>query len=211
MLKLLMPQSKLTKLILLNKPFGVLSQFTDQAGRITLADFVDKPDVYPAGRLDRDSEGLILLTNNGALQHQISHPRHKLSKTYWVQVEGEPKPADIDRLTRGVDLKDGAARALNAQIIAEPKLWPRDPPVRFRANVATSWLKLEIDEGRNRQVRRMTASIGYPTLRLVRIAIGDWQLGDLLPGEFREVAAELLIEKIRPTRSKAKNRRWEKR
>lgn len=173
-------------LLLLNKPFDVLCQFTDAENRLTLAGFVEMEGVYPAGRLDRDSEGLVLLTDDGALQHRISHPRHKLPKTYWVQVEGEPDHHAIETLRRGVKLKDGMTAPAKARILSEPELWPRNPPIRFRANIPTTWLELTITEGRNRQVRRMTASIGHPTLRLVRTQVGPWMLADLAPGQWRE-------------------------
>jgi len=173
-------------LLLLNKPFQVLCQFSDSDNRQTLADFVDVKDVYPAGRLDRDSEGLLLLTDDGALQHRISHPRHKLYKTYWVQVEGEPDNAAIARLQKGLQLKDGKTAPAKARIIPEPAIWPRDPPIRQRANIPTSWIELSICEGRNRQVRRMTAAVDHPTLRLIRAQIGPWSLADLPPGQWRE-------------------------
>jgi len=172
-------------LIRFNKPFGVLSQFTDQAGdgaRATLSDFIAMPGVYPAGRLDRDSEGLLLLTDDGALQARIANPRFKLPKTYLVQVEGIPDAAALDRLRKGVTLKDGPTRPAQADLIDPPDLWPRDPPVRFRKSVADCWLRLTITEGRNRQVRRMTAAVGHPTLRLVRWSIGEWALDDLPQG-----------------------------
>lgn len=173
-------------LLLLNKPFNVLCQFTDAENRQTLADFVELEGVYPAGRLDRDSEGLVLLTDNGALQHRISHPRHKLPKTYWVQVEGELTHHGIDALRQGVKLKDGITAPAKARILPEPGLWPRDPPIRFRANIPTTWLELTITEGRNRQVRRMTAAIGHPTLRLVRMQVGPWTLANLAPGQWHK-------------------------
>jgi 23S rRNA pseudouridine2457 synthase len=178
------------RIILFNKPYGVLSQFTDRGtpeARATLSDYIDVPQVYPAGRLDRDSEGLLILTDDGALQARIASPRHKTSKTYLVQVEGEPDVASLVRLRAGVVLNDGPTRPADARRIEPPRLWPRDPPVRFRKNVPDSWLEIIITEGRNRQVRRMTAAVGYPTLRLVRIRIGVWELGDLAPGAWREV------------------------
>jgi 23S rRNA pseudouridine2457 synthase len=178
------------RIILFNKPFGVLSQFTDRGtpeARATLSDFINVPQVYPAGRLDRDSEGLLILTDDGALQARIASPRHKTPKTYLVQVEGEPDAESIDRLRAGVVLNDGPTRPAEGRRIEPPRLWPRDPPVRFRKSVADSWLEIIITEGRNRQVRRMTAAVGYPTLRLVRVRIGAWELGDLMPGEWREV------------------------
>jgi 23S rRNA pseudouridine2457 synthase len=177
------------RLILFNKPYLVLSQFTDEQGRATLADYIPIPDIYPAGRLDYDSEGLLLLTNAGWLQSLIADPRNKLEKKYWVQVEGLPAPAAIEQLTRGVTLRDGLTRPARARLLAEPVIWPRLPPIRERKSVPTAWLELIITEGRNRQVRRMTAAVGHPTLRLIRAAIGDWQLADLATGEWREVAA----------------------
>ena len=173
-------------LILLNKPFRVLSQFRDADGRATLGDFVDVPNVYPAGRLDYDSEGLILLTDDGRLQARISQPRSKTPKTYWAQVEGTPTDDQLRQLERGVKLKDGPARAVSAQLIDEPAaLWERDPPIRYRKNVPDSWIEVVLTEGRNRQVRRMTAAVGLPTLRLIRYSIGDWSLEGLRPGEWR--------------------------
>lgn len=171
-------------LVLFNKPYGVMCQFTDRDGRPTLGDFIDVTGVYPAGRLDRDSEGLLLLTGDGALQHRISHPGAKLEKRYWVQVEGIPDAAQLERLTTGVMLKDGPARATRANIIPDPPLWPRDPPVRYRRHIPTSWLEVGLTEGRNRQVRRMTAAAGLPTLRLVRHRIGPWRLEGLEPGQW---------------------------
>ena len=179
------------RLVLLNKPYDVLCQFSDADGRRTLADFVTLAGVYPAGRLDRDSEGLVLLTGDGALQHRLSHPRHKLPKRYLVQVDGEMDAAALARLTGGVALKDGPARALDVERIDPPAwLWPRDPPVRYRALIPTSWIALTLDEGRNRQVRRMTAAAGHPTLRLVRVAVGAYTLDGLAPGEHRLVRPE---------------------
>ena len=173
-------------LILLNKPFRVLSQFRDADGRATLGDFVDVPNVYPAGRLDYDSEGLILLTDDGRLQARISQPRSRTRKTYWAQVEGTPTDDQLRQLERGVKLKDGPARAVSAQLIDEPaELWERDPPIRYRKNVPDSWIEVVLTEGRNRQVRRMTAAVGLPTLRLVRYSIGEWSIDGLAPGEWR--------------------------
>lgn len=175
----------MAQLILLNKPFHVLSQFSDDQGRQTLRNFIPVPGVYPAGRLDWDSEGLLLLTDDGALQARISQPRFHLPKTYLVQVEGQPEASDLQKLRQGVTLKDGPTRPAQVELIDPPDLWPRHPPVRTRKTVADSWLKLTIDEGRNRQVRRMTAAIGHPTLRLVRWQIGDWSVAGLAPGEWR--------------------------
>ncbi len=172
-------------LILFNKPYGVLCQFTGDGARPTLADHLDVPGVYPAGRLDLDSEGLLLLTDDGRLQARIADPRFKLPKTYLVQVEGEVTDAALAALRQGVRLKDGITRPALAERIAAPALPPRDPPVRFRKTVPDSWLRLTIREGRNRQVRRMTAAVGCPTLRLVRWSIGEWTLGELAPGEWR--------------------------
>ena len=174
-------------LIAFNKPYGVLCQFTDRSipPRPTLAGFGLPPGVYAAGRLDHDSEGLLLLTDDGALAHRLTDPRHKQPKTYWVQVEGEPDEAQLAALRSGVQLRDGPTRPAQAERIDPPALWPRDPPVRFRKTVPDAWLQLEIGEGRNRQVRRMTAAVGLPTLRLVRVAIGGHRLDGLLPGQWR--------------------------
>jgi 23S rRNA pseudouridine2457 synthase len=176
-------------IFLFNKPFQVMSQFTDNDGRANLSDYIRIPAIYPAGRLDYDSEGLMILTGDGALQHQISHPRHKLAKTYWVQVDGEIDHKAVKALKDGVQLNDGPTLPAMAEIIAEPEmLWPRTPPVRFRASIPTSWLSLTISEGRNRQVRRMTAAVGFPTLRLIRAQIGDWSINNLAPGEYRALS-----------------------
>ncbi|ARN75789.1 pseudouridine synthase [Oceanicoccus sagamiensis] len=177
----------MAKIILLNKPFNVLCQFTDKEGRANLADFVDTAGVYPAGRLDYDSEGLVILTDDGKLQHQISHPDAKQSKTYWVQVEGSPSHTDLEPLRRGIKLNDGLCRPAKVALIEEPAIWPRTPPVRQRSAIPTSWLELSISEGRNRQVRRMTAAIGHPTLRLIRAKVGDWTIDGLAPGESRQL------------------------
>ena len=178
----------MARLILFNKPFGVLSQFTDRTApdaRATLSDYIDLPGVYPAGRLDRDSEGLLLLTDDGRLQARIADPRFKVPKTYLVQVEGRPDNAALTRLRSGVTLADGPTRPAEVERIAAPSLWPRDPPIRVRLSVPDSWLTLTMREGRNRQVRRMTAAVGHPTLRLVRWSIGDWSLAGLAPGSWR--------------------------
>ncbi len=177
----------MTRLILFNKPWGVLSQFTDEgSGHPTLADYIDVPGVYPAGRLDRDSEGLLLLTDDGRLQARIADPKHKVAKTYWAQVEGEPDDTALAALRTGVRLKDGMTRPALAERIDPPDIWPRDPPVRFRKTVPDRWIALTIQEGRNRQVRRMTAAVGHPTLRLVRWRVGDWTLDDIAPGTWRD-------------------------
>jgi 23S rRNA pseudouridine2457 synthase len=174
-------------LILFNKPYGVLTQFTDTESRPTLAEHIPLKGIYPAGRLDRDSEGLLLLTDDGVLQHRLTDPRHKAWKTYWAQVEGEVNDAALEQLRSGILLKDGPTRPAKARHLLPPEIWPRDPPIRYRASIPTSWLELSLREGRNRQVRRMTAAVGFPTLRLIRIAIGPWKLDRLQPGEWREI------------------------
>lgn len=177
----------MTRLIAFNKPFNVLPQFTDPEGRATLADYIPIPRVVAAGRLDRDSEGLLLLTDDGKLQHHITDPRHKLPKTYWVQVEGNPNDETLRQIAAGVELNDGPTLPAEVRLIEAPELWPRNPPIRYRAAIPTAWLELTIREGRNRQVRRMTAAVGFPTLRLVRVAIGPWHLDGLQPGDWREL------------------------
>lgn len=177
------------RVILLNKPFGMLTQFSPVPGRQTLKDLVPVADVYAAGRLDADSEGLVVLTDDGRLQARISHPRHKLAKTYWAQVEGIPHEADLNMLRRGIDLGDFVTRPCQARRIPEPEnLWPRQPPIRFRKAIPTCWLEIVLAEGKNRQVRRMTAKIGFPTLRLIRWAVGPWTLAGLAPGQWRETS-----------------------
>ena len=180
----------MAKLILFNKPYNVLSQFTDKgttgSNRATLSDFIELPGVYPAGRLDRDSEGLMILTDDGKLQHRVSDPKHKMAKTYWAQVEGLPDDIALKTLRKGVQLKDGLTAPAQARCIdPPPTLWERDPPIRYRKSVPDSWIELTITEGRNRQVRRMTAATGHPTLRLIRVQIGAWKLDDLAPGQWR--------------------------
>jgi 23S rRNA pseudouridine2457 synthase len=184
-------ESRNARVILLNKPYHVLCQFTDAAERATLAKLMPVRGVYAAGRLDFDSEGLVVLTDSGLLQHRISDPRNKLSKTYWAQVEGIPTTEALRRLTRGVELADGPTLPAKARVLAEPAVWPRDPPIRFRKEIPTAWLSLTLVEGRNRQVRRMTAAVGFPTLRLIRVRVGPWELEKLGPGEWREVTVPL--------------------
>jgi len=200
-----------SKLLLFNKPFHVLSQFTDSEARKTLSEFIQVKGVYPAGRLDYDSEGLLLLTDDGQLQAQISNPKYKLNKTYWAQVEGSATEAQCLELIEGVSLKDGPASAVSCRLMDPPNLWPRVPPIRERQSVADSWIELTINEGRNRQVRRMTAAVGLPTLRLVRAAIGDWKVTDISPGEFLvETVATPAVKKPvskRPTSKRAGNKK----
>lgn len=189
----------MARLILFNKPMNVLSQFTDGEGRATLADYIRESGVYPAGRLDYDSEGLLLLTDDGRLQHRIASPTARMEKTYWVQVEGIPSEAALDTLRKGVLLKDGlTAPARVERLDPAPALWERVPPIRQRQQIPTAWISLTISEGRNRQVRRMTAAVGHPTLRLVRAAIGPWRLGDLAPGESRSETVHLPATRRRP-------------
>ncbi len=179
------------RIILFNKPYDVLCQFTDSDGRATLADYITQKGFYPAGRLDRDSEGLVVLSEHGELQHQIAHPKNKMAKTYWVQVEGEPDEAALQQLCEGVELKDGPTLPAEAQRIEEPAmLWPRTPPIRVRKSIPDSWIELTIHEGRNRQVRRMTAAVGHPTLRLIRYAVGQWNIQGLSNGEWRMVEVD---------------------
>ena len=179
----------MSRLVLLNKPFGVLSQFTSgkEGADDTLAHLVDVPGVYPAGRLDKDSEGLLLLTDDGRLQSRIAEPRYKMAKTYLVQVEGEAEDAALEKLSRGIELKDGMTRPARVKRIDPPPVWDRDPPVRYRKSVPDSWIALEITEGRNRQVRRMTAAVGLPTLRLIRWRVGDWSVDGIAPGTYRMI------------------------
>jgi len=178
----------MSRIILFNKPYGVISQFSADGKHATLKDYIPIPGVYPAGRLDTDSEGLLILTDDGALQHRISHPRHKLAKTYWAQVEGIPDDSALNQLRKGVDLGDFVTKPAKARLIDEPPgLWQRDPPIRFRQSIPTAWIELTIWEGKNRQVRRMTAKVGFPTLRLIRASIGDWTLDGLVTGQWREI------------------------
>jgi 23S rRNA pseudouridine2457 synthase len=179
------PKEKMSRVLLFNKPYGVICQFSRDGMHPTLADYISIPDFYPAGRLDTDSEGLLLLTDDGKLQHRITDPKHKLAKTYWVQVDGVPDESALEQLQHGVQLKDGLTLPAQVSLVEEPAgLWQRDPPVRFRKDIPTSWVQLTIREGKNRQVRRMTAAVGFPTLRLIRYAIGDWTLDGIAPGKW---------------------------
>ena len=193
----------MSELILLNKPFQVLCQFTDSEGRSTLADFVTDSGVYPAGRLDYDSEGLVLLCSDGALQHRITDPAAKMWKRYLLQLEGDISESAVNTLRDGVELKDGMTRPARVRAIEEPSLWPRNPPIRERRDHSTSWIEIEIREGRNRQLRRMAAAVGFPVLRLIRTAIGDWRLENLKPGELRRETVNL----PKTTRSQKTSRR----
>lgn len=175
----------MARVILFNKPYLVLCQFTDSRGRATLGHYIPFPDIYPAGRLDFDSEGLVVLTDDGGLQSRIGNPRNKIPKTYWVQVEGIPAAVALRRISEGVRLRDGMTKPAHVALIHPPDLWPRTPPIRERRSIPTTWLAITLVEGRNRQVRRMTAAVGYPTLRLIRRAVGPWELGSLQPGEWR--------------------------
>lgn len=189
----------MSKLILFNKPFQVLSQFTSEGtNKATLAQYINIKDIYAAGRLDFDSEGLLLLTDDGQLQHRIAHPNHKSPKTYWVQVEGQPSPESLETLRNGVNLKDGLTLPAQARVITPPLIWERKPPIRERQCIPTTWLEIIITEGKNRQVRRMTAAVGYPTLRLIRTQIGDWSLGQLQPGEMSIIEVDSLSQGRQP-------------
>lgn len=201
----------MARLVLFNKPFQVLTQFTDEQNRATLADFIPIKGVYPAGRLDYDSEGLLLLTDDGNLQHSISHPHKKMPKTYWVQVEGLVLDESIAKLESGVELKDGITKPAKAKRIDEPSIWPRTPPIRERKAIHTTWLELTIWEGKNRQVRRMTAAVGNPTLRLIRAQIGQWKLADLQPGEHQLLDVEAPVKPKRQQLSKQRQQSFKQR
>ncbi|BBB26293.1 pseudouridine synthase [Amphritea japonica] len=188
----------MSDIIIFNKPFQVLTQFTDTEDRRTLSDFIKRKGVYAAGRLDYDSEGLLILTDDGKLQHQLADPRFKLEKTYWAQVEGDIDDQALERLRKGVELKDGKTRPARAKKLPAPRIWPRTPPIRERLNQPTSWIELKISEGKNRQVRRMTAAVGFPTLRLIRVAIGNWRLDSLKPGEHRTEQVNIPNPKQKP-------------
>lgn len=177
----------MSRVLLFNKPWGVLTQFTDREGRPTLADFIPEPDVHAAGRLDRDSEGLVVLTNDGRLQARLSDPRHHTSKTYWVEVEGAPANEALQALRDGVELRDGPTRPARVERMPVPEIWPRDPPVRVRKHIPTCWLAITLTEGRNRQVRRMTAAVGHPTLRLVRYRVASWTIDGIPPGQYLQI------------------------
>ena len=181
--------SEPTRIVLFNKPFNTLTQFTGEPGESTLSDFIPIKNVYPAGRLDKDSEGLLVLTNDGILQARLTQPRSKSPKVYWVQVEGIPNNCALNQLREGIELKDGKTLPTEVHLIEEPDIWPRQPPIRERATIPTTWLSITLIEGKNRQVRRMTAAIGHPTLRLIRYKIADWTFGDLKPGEWKEIIA----------------------
>ncbi len=204
------------RIILFNKPYGVLSQFTSEAGRPGLKDYIPLPGIYAAGRLDADSEGLLILTDDGALQHRLAHPRHKLPKTYLAQVEGVPTQEALDSLHRGVDLGDFITQPARARRVPEPEnLWPRHPPIRYRRHIPTSWLEIVLVEGKNRQIRRMTAKVGHPTLRLVRWRIGDWSVQGLAPGEWQAITMSMPMSMSMPMpeparRAKTGKRAWRK-
>lgn len=194
-------------LYLFNKPFNVLCQFTDTENRATLADYIHISGIYPAGRLDYDSEGLLALTSDGEIQARIADPKFKLSKTYWVQVEGNITNEALERLEKGVMLKDGLTKAAKAKIINEPEIWPRTPPIRYRKNDQTSWIELTISEGKNRQVRRMTAEVGFPTLRLIRYSIGPWSIDGIDQGNLKPIDVHLPKNKTNKAKQRTTNNR----
>lgn len=194
----------MSRVIVFNKPFGTVCRFGEEEGRHTLGDWLDIPRVYPAGRLDRDSEGLVVLTDDGGLAHRITHPKRKLTKTYQVQVEGTPDTQALAALRQGVALREATTRPARVRAMTAPAgLWERDPPIRYRARIPTTWLELELREGRNRQVRRMTAAVGHPTLRLIRVAVGPWAIGTLQPGEWREATVPPALARRGPRRQRA--------
>lgn len=195
----------MSKLVLFNKPFNTLCQFTGESGDSILADYIDIPNVYPAGRLDKDSEGLLLLTDDGQLQNQIASPKHKMEKTYWVQVEGAPDNDALEPLRRGVIIQSYKTKPATVRLMTPPDVWPRNPPIRERKNIPTSWLEIIISEGKNRQVRRMTAAIGFPTLRLIRVQIGPWKLEDLAVGDYSILDVEL-PQQVTRTRQQSSKR-----
>lgn len=196
----------MSKILLFNKPYKTLCQFTDSQGRDCLANYIKEKSYYAAGRLDYDSEGLVLLTSNGALQHQISHPDNKMAKCYWVQVEGEIDEQAIDSLSSGIVLKDGPTLPAKVKKITEPVIWPRTPPVRIRRHIPTCWVSITLREGKNRQVRRMTAAVGFPTLRLIRYSIGPYSMEDLKPGEYRFKEVNLPVKKTKPGLRKSRKK-----
>ena len=196
----------MSKILLFNKPFQVLTQFTTDDDKSTLADYINQPGFYAAGRLDYDSEGLLVLTDDGPLQNHLANPRFKMEKTYWAQVEGEVTEEALLLLRKGVELKDGLTRPAKVKVIPEPDLWERIPPIRQRKNIPTSWIELKITEGKNRQVRRMTAAVGFPTLRLVRYAIGEWAIGELQPGQSKLVEVDIKIPASKNNSSRFKRK-----
>ncbi|HEY9031236.1 MAG TPA: pseudouridine synthase [Kangiella sp.] len=201
----------MSKLVLFNKPFNTLCQFTGEADDSTLADYIDISGVYPAGRLDKDSEGLLLLTDDGQLQNQIASPKHKMEKTYWVQVEGAPEDTDLEPLRRGLVIQNYKTKPAKVRLMETPDVWPRNPPIRERKNVPTSWLEIIISEGKNRQVRRMTAAIGHPTLRLIRAQIGPWQLGSLNVGEYAITEVATPKKPVSPRNKTTQSKRFSRR